>query len=60
MKTYPDVIHKTDDMTTIVAKFEATQAWNLPVISEDGYIGFISKSKLFSAYRMELINRTIR
>jgi chloride channel protein, CIC family len=60
MKTYADVIQKTDDMTTIVAKFEATQAWNLPVISEDGYIGFISKSKLFSAYRTELINRTIR
>jgi chloride channel protein, CIC family len=60
VKPYPDVIRITDDMTTIVEKFETTQAWNLPVISEDGYVGFISKSKLFSAYRTELIQRTIR
>jgi chloride channel protein, CIC family len=60
MKPYPNVIHIADDMTAIVEKFETTQAWNLPVISDEGYIGFISKSKLFSAYRTELINRTIR
>jgi CIC family chloride channel protein len=60
LKPYPAAIQTTDDMTTIVAKFEATQAWNLPVISDAGYIGFISKSKLFSAYRTELINRTLR
>jgi CIC family chloride channel protein len=60
MKPYPDVILLADDVTTIVEKFETTQAWNLPVLSEMGYIGFISKSKLFSAYRTELIHRTIR
>jgi CIC family chloride channel protein len=60
MKPYPDVILLADDVMTIVEKFETTQAWNLPVLSEMGYIGFISKSKLFSAYRTELIHRTIR
>lgn len=59
MKPYPDSIHITDDMTIVVNKFDTTQAWNLPVIDDNGYVGFISKSKLFSAYRSELINRTI-
>jgi len=36
-------------------KFEETGAWNLPVISQDTYYGFISKSKLLTAYRRKLI-----
>ena len=32
---------------------------NLPVIRDDRYIGFISKSKLLTAYRRKLINFTI-
>lgn len=59
MKPYPDLIYLTDDMTTVVEKFEETQAWNLPVVDNEAYIGFISKSKLFSSYRGELISRTI-
>lgn len=59
MKPYPDLIQLTDDMTTIVGKFEESGAWNLPVVDNGGYVGFISKSKLFSAYRNELIQRSI-
>lgn len=59
MKPYPDLIQMTDDMTTVVEKFEQTQAWNLPVVDNRIYVGFISKSKLFSSYRGELIHRTI-
>jgi CIC family chloride channel protein len=33
-------------------KFEQSGAWNLPVLNSQGhYVGFVSKSKLFSAYR---------
>ena len=37
-------------------KFETTSAWTLPVVRKEDrtYIGFVSKSKIFSAYRDEL------
>jgi len=39
-------------------KFEVTQAWNLPVIDNEIYVGFISKSRIFNAYRKKLIRQT--
>jgi len=35
-------------------KFQGSNAWNLPVTENGKYKGFISKSKLFSAYRRKL------
>lgn len=56
MKSPPAVIILEDDkMTTVMEKFQETQAWNLPVVSKNGYIGFVSKSKLLTAYRRKLI-----
>ncbi len=39
-------------------KFKGTGAWNLPVIKEGKYVGFISKSKLLTAYRTKLMEVT--
>ena len=40
----------------IMQVFDETQAWNLPVIDEKGkYLGFVSKSKIFNAYREILV-----
>jgi CIC family chloride channel protein len=48
----PAFIYMKDSMETVVAKFQDTDAWNLPVVDKDNkYVGFISKSKLFSIYR---------
>jgi len=56
MKNPPAIIDLSKDkMTDVMKKFEDTGAWNLPVISEDTYYGFISKSKLLTAYRRKLI-----
>jgi CIC family chloride channel protein len=42
-------------MEKIMQIFDKTQAWNLPVIDEEGhYIGFVSKSKIFNSYRQVL------
>ena len=42
-------------MESVMRKFERTDAWNLPVVRRDRtYVGFVSKSKIFSAYRQEL------
>lgn len=47
-----------DDMKLVMGKFQNSSAWNLPVIKNNIYIGFVSKSKLLTAYRRQLINFT--
>ncbi|QTY26698.1 chloride channel protein [Flavobacterium sp. CS20] len=56
----PDFIDiDTDNVRKAIQKFQKTQAWNLPVIQNNRYIGFISKSKLLTAYREKLIELTV-
>ena len=50
--------YETDTMNSIMDKFKFSGAWNLPVIKEGKYYGYISKSKLLTAYRRQLINVT--
>ena len=41
--------------SSVLDKFEKTGAWRLPVIDEQHhYLGFISKSRILSAYRESL------
>lgn len=59
MQPAPEIIDvEKDKMTDIMKKFQDSSAWNLPVVKNDVYIGFISKSKLLTAYRRQLINFT--
>ena len=51
-----DYIGLNDSMDVVMDKFSASNAWNLPVLENDKYIGFVSKSKLFTAYRKMLID----
>ncbi|MEO0901818.1 MAG: chloride channel protein, partial [Bacteroidota bacterium] len=50
------IFQETDTMKKVMQKFQDSGAWNLPVIKEGKYVGFISKSKLLTAYRRKLIN----
>lgn len=52
-------IQSHESMEEVMKKFDETGAWNLPVIESGGYIGFISKSSVFSSYRSKLITSTI-
>lgn len=52
------IIYERDSMMDVMQKFQDSGAWNLPVIKDDKYYGFVSKSKLLTAYRRELINYT--
>ncbi len=52
------IYYETDSMKKVMKKFQDTGAWNLPVIKDGIYYGFVSKSKLLTAYRRELINFT--
>ncbi len=57
MRQAPDVIFYGEDTTKqVMKKFQDTGAWNLPVIKGEKYYGFISKSKLLTAYRRKLIS----
>ncbi len=59
MHSAPDLIDlDKDKMTYIMDKFERSGAWNLPVVKNGVYQGFISKSKLLTAYRRKLIHFT--
>jgi chloride channel protein, CIC family len=52
MTTIPAIISCTETMDGIMKKFDETGAWNLPVVNEQHkYMGFISKSRVFSSYR---------
>jgi chloride channel protein, CIC family len=51
----PAYISYKDSMKEVIEKFESTDAWNLPVIENAKYVGMVSKSKLFSAYRNLLL-----
>ena len=57
MHTPPEhIFYETDSMKEVMRKFQDSSAWNLPVIKNDEYLGFVSKSKLLTAYRRKLIN----
>ncbi|MEN8230900.1 MAG: CBS domain-containing protein, partial [Bacteroidota bacterium] len=40
-----------ENMEKVMEIFENTDSWNLPVTDHNRYIGFISRSKIFSSYR---------
>lgn len=52
------IFYEKDSMQEVMKKFQDSSAWNLPVIKNGKYHGFISKSKLLTAYRRKLINFT--
>ncbi|MCQ2187733.1 MAG: chloride channel protein [Bacteroidales bacterium] len=55
MEEAPALVHDTDTMSSVMAIFDKTQAWRLPVLDADGrYLGFISRSRILTAYRDEL------
>ncbi len=55
MSPPPAIIESEENMNEVMKKFQSTGAWNLPVVENGKYIGFVSKSKLFSVYRRKLM-----
>ncbi|HAM99962.1 MAG TPA: chloride channel protein [Marinilabiliales bacterium] len=55
MTAPPDIVELSDSMEVVMHKFEESGAWNLPVIRDGKYDGFISKSKIYTAYRKVLV-----
>ncbi len=53
----PATINYKLPMEKVMQLFEDTGAWNLPVVDDSKrYIGYVSKSKIFSSYRHVLVH----
>ncbi|MBA4240566.1 MAG: chloride channel protein [Sphingobacteriaceae bacterium] len=55
MRKLSMVIDTKEDIFTIMRKFEESGQWNLPVVENEIYIGFLSKSSILDKYRHELL-----
>lgn len=54
MSMPPAMIEVGDSMENVMKTFDRTGAWNLPVVENGKYLGFVSKSKIFNSYRRVL------
>lgn len=50
------VIKVNENLHSVLKKFEETGLWNLPVVHNSQYMGFVSKSSILTKYRAELLN----
>lgn len=51
MSSPPAMIEVGTPMEQVMKTFDETKAWNLPVVEDGKYVGFVSKSKIFNSYR---------
>ncbi|MDE7457367.1 MAG: chloride channel protein [Muribaculaceae bacterium] len=54
MSIPPAKIEVGESMDKVMKTFDDTAAWNLPVVENGRYVGFVSKSKIFNSYRRVL------
>ncbi len=52
----PETVAPDEKMESVMKKFNESGAWNLPVLRNGKYVGFISKSTIFNAYRSVLVH----
>lgn len=57
MELPPASIEYDEEMSSVMKKFDETSAWNLPVLQHGKYVGFVSKSSIFTRYRTELLSQ---
>jgi chloride channel protein, CIC family len=55
MVAAPAVIKVNENLHDVLRKFDETGSWNLPVVHNAQYLGFVSKSSVLTKYRAELI-----
>jgi len=54
MSIPPAKVEVGTPMDAVMKMFDDTAAWNLPVVENGRYVGFVSKSKIFNSYRRVL------
>jgi len=51
----PSYIDKKESIEAVMDAFQKSGVWNLPVLDNGYYVGFISKSRIYSTYRELLV-----
>lgn len=54
MSMPPAKVEVGENMEKVMKTFDKSGAWNLPVVENGKYVGFVSKSKIFNSYRRVL------
>ncbi len=54
----PSILDVNEEMHDVMKKFDTYNSWNLPVTEGNKYIGFVSKSAIFTKYRHLLIKQS--
>ena len=54
MHDAPAYVNCQEKLDSVMEKFDQSGAWNLPVLKDGKYYGFLSKSKIFTVYRDQL------
>jgi len=49
------IVSPEDTMESVMETFKDTGLWNLPVLNDGKYLGFVSRANVFNAYRKLLI-----
>lgn len=55
----PAILQHDEPMASVMSRFEQHQAWNLPVVKDGKYLGFVSKSTILGQYREQLQDRSV-
>ena len=58
MDTRVDVVHPDDDLSEILRKMDTNNLFSMPVVSNNKFIGLISKAKILDQYRKEIVVQT--
>ena len=58
MHNPPAVVQIRDPMEKVMDLFDKHHLWNIPVVDNGRYLGFVSKSSVFNRYRELLIERS--
>jgi CIC family chloride channel protein len=53
-----ETVELNDNLHEVFVKFDTANQWNLPVIENGIYLGFVSKATILTRYRKELIDVT--
>jgi CIC family chloride channel protein len=53
------VITEKDDVRSALKMFDESHLWNIPVVADGRYKGFISKSTVLEKYREVLIQTSV-
>lgn len=55
LMTEAHAVDVNESLHDILKKFDDTKQWNLPVVKDNLYIGFLSKARILTEYRTELM-----